>query len=93
MAGAIVAARIQKVPVLLDGYGALAAGAAVVALREDALDHCQVADASAAPGAAHLAARLGKTPLLALGLSRPEGLAGVAALGVMRAAASLFRDG
>jgi hypothetical protein len=38
---------------------------------------------------ARLAARLGKAPLLALGAVRSDGLAGVAALSVLRTACAL----
>jgi nicotinate-nucleotide--dimethylbenzimidazole phosphoribosyltransferase len=40
MAGAVLAARLQRIPVILDGYVATAAAAVLHALRPDALDHC-----------------------------------------------------
>src|SRR5205085_5371646 len=43
MAGAILAARTQRVPVLIDGYVATAAAAVLHAMRPDALDHCLAA--------------------------------------------------
>ena len=39
LAGAVVAARYARVPVMLDGFACTAAGAIVAALREDGLDH------------------------------------------------------
>jgi nicotinate-nucleotide--dimethylbenzimidazole phosphoribosyltransferase len=84
IAGAILAARVQKTPVLLDGYAAAAAGAVLQAIRPDALDHCLAAEATATPGHRALLERIGKPPLLDLGLGRAAGLAGVAALGLLR---------
>src|SRR4029077_10053013 len=60
MVGAIVAARMARVPVLLDGYAATAAAAALFALDKTALDHCQVAHRSAEPGHRLLLEHLGK---------------------------------
>ncbi len=92
LAGAIVAARVQKVPVVLDGYAATAAGAVLQALRPDALDHCLVAEAAATPGHRRLLARIGKPPFLDLGVERGAGLAGVAALALLRVACAVQAD-
>ena len=92
LAGAIVAARVQKVPVLLDGYAAAAAGAVLQALRPDALDHCLAAEASS-PGHRRLLQRIGKPALLDLGLGHSGGLAGVAALALLRVACALQENG
>jgi nicotinate-nucleotide--dimethylbenzimidazole phosphoribosyltransferase len=88
LAGAIAAARSQKVPVLLDGYAAAAAAAVLNAVRADATDHCLAASATG-PGHARLLARLGLKPLLDLDLRRSDGLAGVAAIGLIRTACAL----
>jgi nicotinate-nucleotide--dimethylbenzimidazole phosphoribosyltransferase len=90
--GALAAARVQKVPVILDGKAALAAGAVAQALRADALDHCLAADGGDA-AQARLLARLGLSPLLALGAQRPEGMAGLAALSVLRCACAAAGEG
>jgi hypothetical protein len=45
--------------------------------------------AAGSPAQQRLAARLGKRPILELALERPGGLAGVAALGLLRVAAAL----
>jgi nicotinate-nucleotide--dimethylbenzimidazole phosphoribosyltransferase len=89
MAGAIVAARSQKVPVLLDGYAACVAGAVLQAASPDALDHCQAAQVTAAPGHARLLERIGKTPMLDLGLGRSDGLGALPAIGLLRTACAL----
>jgi nicotinate-nucleotide--dimethylbenzimidazole phosphoribosyltransferase len=88
LVGAIVAARTQKVAVLLDGYAAAAAAAVLQALRADAVDHCLAASSTSA-GHARLLQRLRFKPLLDLGLERSDGLAGVAAIGLVRTACAL----
>ncbi|WP_322987636.1 nicotinate-nucleotide--dimethylbenzimidazole phosphoribosyltransferase [Hoeflea sp.] len=87
MAGAILAARMERIPVLIDGYVATAAAAVLHAANPQALDHCLIAHVSAEPG--HMAAieRLGKTPLLALGMRLGEGTGAALAAGIVKAAA------
>ena len=88
MAGAILAARMQKIPVIIDGYVATAAGAILKAINPAALDHCLIGHVSAEPG--HMAAieQLGKTPLLALGMRLGEGTGAALAAGIVKAAAA-----
>ncbi|MDK1482864.1 nicotinate-nucleotide--dimethylbenzimidazole phosphoribosyltransferase, partial [Sinorhizobium sp. 6-117] len=50
MAGAILAARMQKVPVIVDGYVATAAAAILKAANPSALDHCLIGHVSGEPG-------------------------------------------
>ena len=89
MAGAILAARLQKVPVLIDGYVATAAAAVLHAMRDDALDHCLAAHCSAEPAHRQLLARLGKMPLLDLGMRLGEGSGAALAAGIVKVAVSL----
>ncbi|PYE27104.1 nicotinate-nucleotide-dimethylbenzimidazole phosphoribosyltransferase [Rhizobium sp. PP-WC-2G-219] len=88
MAGAILAARMQKIPVIIDGYVATAAGAILKAINPAALDHCLIGHVSGEPG--HMAAieQLGKTPLLALGMRLGEGTGAALAAGIVKAAAA-----
>ena len=86
MAGAVVAARLRRIPVLLDGYVATAAAAVLEKARPGALDHCQAAHASAEPAHPRLLARLGKTPLLDLGLRLGEASGAVLAVALLQAA-------
>ncbi|MDR7229868.1 nicotinate-nucleotide--dimethylbenzimidazole phosphoribosyltransferase [Caulobacter sp. BE264] len=86
VAGAILAARVQKVPVLLDGYAACAAAAIVQAIEATAIDHCLAAHVSPATGHARLLARLGKSPLLTLETNDEEGVGGVSALALVKLA-------
>ena len=87
MAGAILAARMERIPVLIDGYVATAAAAVLHAANPQALDHCLIGHVSTEPG--HMAAieRLGKTPLLALGMRLGEGTGAALAAGIVKAAA------
>lgn len=86
VAGAILAARVQKVPVLLDGYAACAAAAIVQAVEPTAIDHCVAAHVSPAKGHAKLLDKLGKQPLLTLGVTDEEGVGGVSALALVKLA-------
>lgn len=87
IAGAVIGARLTRVPVLLDGFICTAAAAALEAARPGALDHCQVAHRSQEPGHALLYGQLGKQPLLDLGLRLGEGSGAATAVPLLRAAA------
>ncbi|MBF0307307.1 MAG: nicotinate-nucleotide--dimethylbenzimidazole phosphoribosyltransferase, partial [Alphaproteobacteria bacterium] len=86
MAGAVLAARLNRVPVLLDGYVCTAAAAPLAQAAPGALDHCMVAHVSAEPGHRRLLAELGKRPLFDLGMRLGEASGAVLAVGLMRAA-------
>ena len=79
LAGAVVQARLRRVPVMLDGFACTAAGAVIAGLREDGLNHAQVAHRSAEPGHRQLLEALAMEPLLDLDLRLGE--ASGAALG------------
>lgn len=85
--GAILAARMEKIPVLLDGFAATAAAAVLHAGNPAALDHCLLASLSPEPGHAKAADRLGLRPLLDLGVSHGEGVGAALAAGLVKAAA------
>jgi nicotinate-nucleotide--dimethylbenzimidazole phosphoribosyltransferase len=84
--GAVMAARRARVPVLLDGYAATVAASVLQAAQSGGLDHCLVAHCSAEPGHRRLLARLGKAPLLDLGMRLGEGSGATLAIGVVKAA-------
>jgi len=86
MAGAIIAARMQRIPVLLDGFVVCAAAAVLHKYRADALDHCLVGHVSQEPGHKRLLEILGKKPLLDLGMRLGEGSGAALAAGVVKAA-------
>jgi nicotinate-nucleotide--dimethylbenzimidazole phosphoribosyltransferase len=86
MAGAILAARVQRTPVLLDGFVVSSAAAVLNALDKSALDHCLAGHISAEQAHAEALRRLGKTPLLSLGMRLGEGTGAALAVGVVKAA-------
>jgi nicotinate-nucleotide--dimethylbenzimidazole phosphoribosyltransferase len=88
LAGAIVAARRLRTPVVLDGFVVCSAAAALHALDARALDHCLVAHVSAERAHAEALRRLGKTPLFDLGLRIGEGAGAALAVAVVKAAAA-----
>ena len=88
IAGAIVAARMGRVPVLLDGYACTAAAAVLYAQDRRALDHCLVAHRSAEPGHARLLDAIGQRPLLDLGMRLGEASAAALAVPLLKAAAA-----
>ena len=88
-AGAILAARMQKTPVLLDSFGGCAAAAVLAALRPDAADHCMAGQVSTEPGHASALARLGLKPLVDLGLADGTGTGSATAIGIIRTACAV----
>jgi len=86
MAGAILAARSQRIPVVLDGYVTCAAAAVIHAMAPALLDHCIAGHLSAEGAHADVLQRLGKTPLLDLGMRLGEGSGGALAVAVIKAA-------
>jgi nicotinate-nucleotide--dimethylbenzimidazole phosphoribosyltransferase len=87
LTGAILAARMQKVPVLLGGHAALAAAAVLHAANPTALDHCLLASLPPQPGPRKAAERLGLVPLLDLGIDHGGGFDSALAAGLVKAAA------
>ncbi len=86
IAGAVLAARLRRVPVVLDGYVCTAAAAVLHAAEPTALDHCLVGHLSTEPGHGRLVERLGKQPLLDLDMRLGEGTGATLAAAVVRAA-------
>jgi nicotinate-nucleotide--dimethylbenzimidazole phosphoribosyltransferase len=87
IAGAVLAARMARLPVLLDGFACTAAAAVLHGLHPRAIDHCVVAHLSVEPGHRRLLDRIGKQPIFDLGMRLGEGSGATLALGVLRAAA------
>ena len=86
--GAIIAARMARVPVILDGYATTAAAAVVGKLRDGMIDHTVVGHLSAEPAHIRLLDEIAKPPLLNLGMRLGEASGAVLALGLLRAAAA-----
>jgi nicotinate-nucleotide--dimethylbenzimidazole phosphoribosyltransferase len=86
--GAILAARQQRIPVVLDGYVVTAAAAVLHTANPRALDHCVAGHCSAEGAHAEVLERLGLRPLLSLGMRLGEGTGAALAMGIVRAAAA-----
>lgn len=91
IAGAILAARHEKVPVVLDGYVVTAAAAVLHALNPTALDHCLAGHLSAEKAHGAVLQRLGLKPVLDLDMRLGEGSGAALAIGVVKAAVACHR--
>ncbi len=89
-AGAIIAARHQGIPVLLDGFATTIAAGVVHAINPDAISHVLAAHATGRP--AHQAAleRLDLKPLVEFDFQTGGGLGAATAIGVLRTACAPF---
>jgi nicotinate-nucleotide--dimethylbenzimidazole phosphoribosyltransferase len=92
LAGAILAARLQHIPVILDGYVVTAAAAILHAIHPATIDHCVAGHLSADGAHQDVLERLGKIPLLALGMRLGEGTGAALAAGLVKTAALVHRD-
>ena len=92
MAGAVVAARRRRLPVVLDGFIATAAVAPLAVARPGSLDHCIAGHCSAEPGHERALATLGLDPLMRLDLRLGEGSGALIAVPIIRMAAAAVVD-
>lgn len=92
MAGAILAARLMRIPVLLDGFIACAAIAPLAAREPGFTDHCLAAHCSAEGGHARLLDHFGLQPLLQLGMRLGEGSGAATAVPIVRAALAAHNE-
>ncbi|MCY1671965.1 nicotinate-nucleotide--dimethylbenzimidazole phosphoribosyltransferase [Novosphingobium sp. SL115] len=86
MAGAILAARIYRVPVLLDGFICCAAIAPFIAAQPAFAAHCLAGHCSAEQAHARLLERFGLEPLLRLNMRLGEGSGAAVAVHIVKAA-------
>jgi nicotinate-nucleotide--dimethylbenzimidazole phosphoribosyltransferase len=89
MTGAILAARMNRIPVIVDGYVATAAAAVLYAMDPHTLDHCLFGHVSAEPAHRRALAHMGKTALLDLGMRLGEGTGAALAAEIVKGAARL----
>ena len=88
IAGAIIAARIERIPVVLDGFVVTAAAAVLHAIDPRSIEHCIAGHVSAESAHAEVLRRLGMKPLLDLGMRLGEGSGAALAAGLIKAAAA-----
>ncbi|WP_420023618.1 nicotinate-nucleotide--dimethylbenzimidazole phosphoribosyltransferase [Cereibacter azotoformans] len=86
MAGAIARARVGRIPVILDGFICSAAAAVLNTIRPGALDHAVAGHVSAEGAHPAVLARLGKEPILELGMRLGEGTGAIVAINILRSA-------
>ena len=86
MAGAIAAARVLRIPVILDGFICTAAAACLARISDAALDHAVAGHQSAEGAHAAMLGKLGKEPVLGLGLRLGEGSGGALAINILKSA-------
>jgi len=86
MTGAILRARLLRIPVILDGFICTAAASVLEFAQRGALDHCIAGHVSAEAAHGQLLQAIGKEPVLALGLRLGEGSGAALAIGVMKGA-------
>ncbi len=84
--GSILAARFQRVPVILDGFPVTAAAGVLHRMEPRAVDHCLLGHLSSEPGHARLAEAMGMEPLLDMRMRLGEGSGAALAAGVVKAA-------
>lgn len=84
--GAVMAARLARTPVLLDGFACTAAAAVLHVADNRALDHCLVAHVSAEPGHRRLLRAIDKTALLDFGMRLGEASGAALAIPLLKAA-------
>jgi len=84
--GAVLAARLQSTPVLLDGFVCTAAAAPLRRIETRALEHARIAHRSAEAGHTALTVALGQEPILDLAMRLGEASGAAVAIGILRAA-------
>jgi nicotinate-nucleotide--dimethylbenzimidazole phosphoribosyltransferase len=82
----VLAARLHRIPVLLDGFVCTAAAAPLARIAPGALDHTRIAHRSAEAGHRALAAELGQQPILDLEMRLGEASGAAVAIAILRAA-------
>ncbi|MGB1919031.1 MAG: nicotinate-nucleotide--dimethylbenzimidazole phosphoribosyltransferase [Candidatus Puniceispirillales bacterium] len=86
IAGCVLAARLRRIPVLLDGFISTAACLPLWASDNSALDHCQISHYSKEPGHRHVIHALGKPAILDLDLRLGEASGAAIALQIVKSA-------
>lgn len=92
LAGLILGAAANKLPIAVDGFISTAAYVAARAIAPAVADYAILSHASAEPGYAAITAALNYKPLLDLGLRLGEGTGAVLAIFLMRAGANVYNN-
>jgi nicotinate-nucleotide--dimethylbenzimidazole phosphoribosyltransferase len=92
VAGAIIAARAQRIPVILDGFEATVAAAMLSRLAPGAIDHCLVAGRDGTAAHDRLIEALRLEPMLDMQIRGGDGLAGLMTAQLLQTAVMLHLD-
>ena len=92
LAGVILGAAAEKVPVVLDGFISGAAALVAQALAPQSIEHCVAAHVSAEPGHTAALERLGLTPYIDLEMRLGEGTGAVLFFGHVEAATRVLSE-
>jgi len=84
MVGAILAARHQAIPIILDGYVVCAAAAVLHKLNPDSIAHCMAGHVTSEPAHRALLDRMGLEPMHDMGIGIGDGTGAAFALGTLR---------
>jgi len=84
MIGAILAARHQAIPIILDGYVVCAAAAVLHKLNPDSIAHCMAGHVTSEPAHQALLDRMGLNPMHDMGIGIGDGTGAAFALGTLR---------
>ncbi|HAW56075.1 MAG TPA: nicotinate-nucleotide--dimethylbenzimidazole phosphoribosyltransferase, partial [Hyphomonas sp.] len=88
--GAIIAARHQGIPVVLDGFATTIAAAVVHSIEPKAISHCIASHVTRRPAHEAAVERLGLQPLLQLEFQTGGGLGSATAIGLLKTACAPF---
>lgn len=92
MLGALIAARQNRTPVIIDGFVATSAAAVAYAINPAMLDHCLFGHVSAESAHARALDKMQKRPLLDLGMRLGEGTGAALAAVLAKTALHLHRN-
>jgi nicotinate-nucleotide--dimethylbenzimidazole phosphoribosyltransferase len=92
LCGAIVAARMQSVPVILDGFVATVAAALLARLNPGSIDHCLLGMSDGSPTQEKIYNCFSLEPMLHFGLRTSDGAGALMALQNVKAAIDLYTE-
>ena len=91
LVGAIVAARHQSIPIILDGFVVCTAAAIIHAINPRAIDHCIAGSLTSEPAHEALLDRIGLAPIYDYGVSLGDGTGAALSLQLIQSAASALK--
>ncbi|KPJ77277.1 MAG: nicotinate-nucleotide--dimethylbenzimidazole phosphoribosyltransferase [Deltaproteobacteria bacterium SG8_13] len=92
IAGCILAGAFHRRPVVIDGFISTAGALIATVLAPAAIDFMLAGHCSEEPGHRLMLQHLGLSPILDLGMRLGEGSGGALAMGIIEAAARIFRE-